>query len=186
MKLQSINSHLQPYSILRKRKTTVAHAFASALAPNDPFDQTVVLSALSDLEQDPNNLTCVYCGNPAQTWDHLTNLVRGGELNGYGHQIGNLVPCCSACNSAKGAMEFERFIEQREGMSDDGKRALIAKLTAHQSRAKAINATPQDEEERALLATYRKIQNDVVALLEEADSCAEQIRLHRQKTLLNK
>ena len=64
----------------------MAHAFASALAPCDEYDQGKVEEALVRLGQkDLNRLSCVYCGRSAQTWDHLENLVKAGRLNGYGH-----------------------------------------------------------------------------------------------------
>ena len=46
MKQNSIRAHLAPYKILAKRKTTIAHAFASALAPIDEYDEVVVTQAL--------------------------------------------------------------------------------------------------------------------------------------------
>jgi hypothetical protein len=46
---KSIRSHLAPYSIFSKRKTTIAHAFASALAPSDEFDKEKVEAALKEL-----------------------------------------------------------------------------------------------------------------------------------------
>ena len=57
---KSIRSHLAPYSIFSKRKTTVAHAFASALAPLDEYDEDklkVALDALGQKNFDP--LSCV-------------------------------------------------------------------------------------------------------------------------------
>ena len=78
------------------------HAFASALAPCSDYDEEVLSAALRFLGQDPNgDLTCVYCSQPATTWDHLVGLVEKAELRGFGHQIGNLVPSCQPCNSSK-------------------------------------------------------------------------------------
>ena len=103
MKLAGIKKHLRSYSIVQRRKTTVNHAFASALAPCDDYDEKRVAEAMALLSQtDLNDLRCVYCYSEAETWDHLVGLVKDSELNGYGHQIGNLVPCCGGCNSSKG------------------------------------------------------------------------------------
>ena len=64
MKLESIKKHLSPYSIYQKRHTTIAHAFASALAPVDVYDESKLLSALKNLDQeDVDSIVCVYCGN---------------------------------------------------------------------------------------------------------------------------
>ena len=50
------------------------------------------LKALRDLFGD----LCVYCGDHADTLDHVVPLTRGGE-----HSISNLVPACRPCNSSK-------------------------------------------------------------------------------------
>lgn len=61
---------------------------------------------------------CAYCGIPfrsrrlfgwthrSKTTDHVIPLSRGGS-----NRSGNRVPCCRACNKAKGAMTPEEFRE---------------------------------------------------------------------------
>jgi 5-methylcytosine-specific restriction endonuclease McrA len=51
--------------------------------------------------------SCVYCWGACETIDHVVPLVRGGTS-----YEGNLVPCCRACNSAKGA---RLLVEWRAG-----------------------------------------------------------------------
>lgn len=41
---------------------------------------------------------CVYCGSEYAEIDHVDALSRGGA-----HCVGNLLPACKSCNSAKGA-----------------------------------------------------------------------------------
>ena len=177
MKPKSINSHLKPYSIEKNRRTTIAHAFASALAPSDTYEEETVKKALTDLGQtDLKKLACVYCTKPAQTWDHLTNLVKAGEFNGYGHQIGNLVPCCKDCNSSKGSLPFEKFVESLTDLDAERKADLVCRLKKHQKLAKEVDLSKQGEEEAKLLKEYRQIQDDVLALLKKGDQCAQQIR----------
>src|SRR5687767_8294859 len=114
MNKKSIKTHLKSYSIFQKRKTTINHAFASALAPADSYEDEILSDALECLGQDSNkDLRCVYCDNEAQTWDHLIGLVKDSELRGYGHQIGNLVPCCKSCNSKKGSKDWKLFLRER-------------------------------------------------------------------------
>lgn len=48
---------------------------------------------------------CFYCGKDASHVDHKTPLRRGGSNN-----IGNLVPCCAACNIAKGSTTADEFM----------------------------------------------------------------------------
>jgi hypothetical protein len=42
MKKQSIKFHLSPYPIYQKRKATINHAFASAIAPVDEYVEAIV------------------------------------------------------------------------------------------------------------------------------------------------
>ena len=109
----SIRKHLRPYRMVDARKTTINHAFASALAIVDDYDEARVNSGLALLGVDPENVVCVYCDSPAETWDHLHGLVKNGRFAGRGHQIGNLVPACKSCNSAKGNSDWRKFAERR-------------------------------------------------------------------------
>jgi len=177
MNKRSIINHLRPYSILQKRKTTINHAFASALAPNAKYDESVIDQCLELLGQDPNaDLYCVYCGSEAHTWDHLVGLVKEGQLRGYGHQIGNLIPCCRKCNSKKGAKDWRQFIES--GIQDESRRiALISCLETYLNRF----ATPIDVEKIETnapddWARYASIKNQIFVLMREADQVAERIR----------
>lgn len=45
----------------------------------------------------PIGFPCAFCGNPADSWDHLIPRARGG-LN----RKKNKVPACTPCNNAKG------------------------------------------------------------------------------------
>src|SRR3954451_2669499 len=87
-------------------------------------------------QPDLNDLRCVYCGEPAETWDHLVGLVKDSELNGYGHQVGNLVPCCRACNSLKGNKGWREFV--RSAIPDPGKRAQVESVLGKYLRAFAV------------------------------------------------
>lgn len=112
MKRKAIRTHLQPYSIVKRRKTTINHAFASALALNEEYDDHQVAEALRFLGQDPDaDLLCSYCEDrAAETWDHIFGLVSEGEYFGYGHSLGNLLPCCKQCNSRKGGKDWREFL----------------------------------------------------------------------------
>lgn len=50
---------------------------------------------LREIKKDFND-TCVYCGEKAETLDHIIPLSRGGY-----HIKENLVPCCLSCNRDK-------------------------------------------------------------------------------------
>ena len=177
MKKQSIKSHLKPYSILQKRKTTINHAFASALAPNDNYDEQVIDEALRLLGQNPNkDMECVYCGREAETWDHLVGLVKDSQLRGYGHQIGNLVPCCKNCNSKKGSKDWQQFIQSE--IRDEQRRTVVeARMSQYLERyAKPVDIDQMKKEMPQDLAKYTELRDKIFELMKEADRIAEKIR----------
>jgi hypothetical protein len=173
----SIRSHLKPYSISSKRRTTVAHAFASALGPCDEYDESKVEAALIALgQEDLDHLTCVYCGRPGQTWDHLENLVKAGQFNGYGHQIGNLVPCCRECNSEKGGKSFRAFVSADTRLTEVDRASLIRRLENHLSLAKPIEPGTLDPNSQEILSKILAVQIQILQLMEEADKYAKLLR----------
>lgn len=111
MKKTDIKRHLKEYSVYQQRKTTINHAFASALSVAEKYDEGVLDTALRILGQNPNDdLKCVYCDKPAKTWDHVFSVVNNSEFSGIGHQIGNLLPCCKECNSQKGRKDWKLYL----------------------------------------------------------------------------
>ena len=48
---------------------------------------------------------CAYCGQPANSADHIHPLVNGAAASGSITEIYNLLPCCATCNSSKGGEE---------------------------------------------------------------------------------
>ena len=177
MKKKDIKRHLQIYSIYNKRRTTINHAFASAIAPSDDYNEKEIDKALIFLGQNPNmDLKCVFCNDEAETWDHLIGLVKNGELRGFGHQIGNLVPCCKSCNSKKGSKEFDKFIREYSKI-DGNKTELIELLSNYQIKfAKKINLDLLKEKRTDDYNEFLKVKEEIFALMEKADILATELR----------
>ncbi|MGA2351764.1 MAG: hypothetical protein ABSF70_15120 [Terracidiphilus sp.] len=177
MKKKSIKSHLSPYSICQKRKTTINHAFASAVAPVDSYDEERLDAALRLLGQNPDEeLECVYCGARAETWDHLYGLVKAAKLSGYGHQLGNLVPCCKACNSKKGAKDWEIYLKEivLGAPTFDEKCKLII---AYRDRyIDCVNSRQSELESLNDWERYVEIKNKIFDLMRDADIIAKRLR----------
>lgn len=182
MKLADIRPHLRPYSIVQRRKTTINHAFASALAPCDEYDEKRLARAMAALGQyDLDDLRCVYCGAPGETWDHLVGLVKHSELNGYGHQVGNLVPCCRACNSHKGNRDWREFL--RSVIADTAKRAQVERVLGEYLQAFAVEVDLRraQAQHRTEWDRYAQIKRQIFELMAEADRLAGQLRLQLAK-----
>jgi hypothetical protein len=188
MKRESLKIYLRAYSILGRRKTTINHAFASAIALNDEYDDRLVIEAIIALGQDPDSdLVCVYCNkHPAETWDHVFGLVRDQQFSGFGHTVGNLLPCCKQCNSSKGNKnwrEFVSFIIKEESQRVE----KISQLERYFSRYLDNHNLAQDEIERICpdeMRQLREAHDKIIALMEYSDKVAVVLR-EKIKTHLN-
>jgi hypothetical protein len=107
---------------------------------------------------------------------HLVGLVEKGDLRGYGHQQGNLVPCCSRCNSAKGSKDWQQYLcsVSLNEASFDVKRAILASYLERY-------AAPVDLAQAATLmpvkwARFRAIKREIFSLMAEADLLAPYLR----------
>jgi 5-methylcytosine-specific restriction endonuclease McrA len=179
MRLDSIREHLQPYSILGRRKTTINHAFASALAPHDEFNTARVAQAVRDLGQDPEaDLICAYCGvRAAETWDHVFGLVRNQQYAGYGHTLGNLLPCCKSCNSAKGNKSWREYLEivepdlaLRKHRTNILQNYFDRYLDARLDYNEMLSICPNELEQ------LERLRQQVFVLMQQADDIASTIR----------
>ncbi len=98
--------HYQPVAGLLPRTwdevTAMATAALAALAGRNAYQLARVLGRISDPEG-----ACVYCGATEDlTWDHAI------PLDGDGHPWGaNLVPACAHCNTQKGAVALDAWLE---------------------------------------------------------------------------
>ncbi len=123
--------------------------------------------------QDPDqSLCCVYCDEPAETWDHVLATVEKGEFSGAGHVVANLVPCCKPCNSRKGNKDWRAFISQRDEPA--AKRNLrLERIGAHlaaMDREAALANAGED------FADYQAIRGRILELMAQADVLAARIR----------
>jgi hypothetical protein len=129
------------------------------------------------LGQDPDGeLKCVYCRSQAETWDHLISLVKNGRLQGYGHQIGNLVPCCRTCNSQKGGKAWDSYLKEKvpDNTEFDIRRkrisSYLAQYAAPVSLARTEKLSPN------VWNHYCEIQQKILSLMNEADTIATRLR----------
>jgi HNH endonuclease len=176
MKKKDIKRHLQDYSIYGKRSTTIAHAFASALSVADIYDERKIDEALKLLGQDPNkDLLCVYCDQPAETWDHIMAIVKNGKFSGYGHQVGNLIPCCKDCNSKKGNRNWKNFLitkRPNEGINPN----LIDRIETYIKNNTMHFEDLLDEDIKNEIEKLEQIKEQVCSLFKTGDEQAKIIR----------
>jgi 5-methylcytosine-specific restriction endonuclease McrA len=176
MKKSDIKRHLNIYSIYKKRHTTINHAFASAISSFDNYEEKDIDKALQLLGQKPNALLkCLYCGKKANSWDHLNSLVKDGLYTGYGHQLGNLVPCCRKCNSAKGKKNFIDFVNELD-IDEEKKAKIKSQLTNYSNHFKNNIVDINSFEYIELTKKYIDIKKKIFELLKLADEEAKVVR----------
>ena len=158
------------------------HAFAAAVAPSDAFDETRVREALKILGQDADEeLICVYCGAKAETWDHVFAIVKNSAFSGYGHRIGNLLPCCKPCNSQKGNKHWRDFMAQMKAqmkMTEIQRIERERQIGTYIEKYGAKDIIPEDLTEYQEL---RKILQQVLCLFKKADKLATDVRNRSNK-----
>lgn len=173
MHYSSIRNHLKPYVIVARRKTTINHAFAAAIAPSDDYFDVRVREAIVLLGQDPDKaLLCSYCGELAQTWDHVFATVKNSHFSGHGHRLGNLLPCCKRCNSAKGNRDWRMYITSL-GLPLPHCEARVALIEGFLGRYANRDPAPAQSPEYLRLM---QVKEQVMLLLADADQLAKTIR----------
>lgn len=158
------------------RKSTFSNAFASALAPHDTYSPNEVAAAMRDLGQDPDGeLRCVYCGEPAATWDHVFNRVVKGDFSGYGHRIRNLVPCCRSCNESKGQKPWRDYLE---ALNPADKAIRVARMEVFLGTvgAQPVGTETMRHKAEEELERFLQIRGQIFDLMAEADRLAAIIR----------
>ena len=173
MRYRDIRRFLKPYSIVASRTTTINHAFAAAVASCDPFDDEVVRKALDVLGQNPDeDLCCAYCGAPAETWDHIHATVKDKKFSGFGHRLGNLLPCCKPCNSKKGNKDWRAFLRSLP-FADPVLKEREGRIESFIRQYGKTDAIPNHVPEYELLQELRR---RVLELFSEADKLASIVR----------
>lgn len=174
MKKKDIRRHLTNYSIFSKRRSTINHAFASALSIADKFDNEKINIALKILGQEKNeDLLCAYCDEEAQTWDHVKAVVEKGQFSGYGHQINNLLPCCKNCNSAKGNKDWQAFLKLKNLDSKERINRIIKYVNHNYIDIKNVLKNDSLKND---LKEFEEIKSQVLELLKKADDKARVIK----------
>jgi 5-methylcytosine-specific restriction endonuclease McrA len=51
---------------------------------------------------------CAYCNGPAETWDHVVPVARGGVT-----ELWNIVPACKRCNSSKRDKDMDEWLASK-------------------------------------------------------------------------
>lgn len=158
------------------RCTTFNGALQNALAVPEEYDDKKHSEALAILGQEPDDdLTCVYCGSAAATWDHLENNVRDGRFSGFGHRIYNLVPACRTCNERKGSKHWKDWLTKLDPEDKATKKKVLAVFAA-KNDAERFGWDQIEKQFNELAKEYDQLREEIRTKLKEADVVAAKIR----------
>lgn len=133
--------------------------------------------AMRVLGQNPEfELLCVYCGNTAETWDHVVGLVKNSTFSGFGHVVGNLVPCCKSCNQKKGNKSYEDYFAIPEINLLPGatlRQAALKNYIEKYSEYFEKNSVPAHPDK---IKRLELVKEKILLLLKEGDKITEEIR----------
>jgi hypothetical protein len=181
MRLKSIALHLQPYRMLSNRRTTINHMFAAAVAPHDQYAEARVREAMVLLGNDPDcDLACAYCGATAETWDHVFATVRKSRFSGYGHRLGNLLPCCKPCNSRKGNKPWGAHLASLP-LAEEERAGRAKAINRHIDVFGRVDEQTMDTPDHQRLD---QIRSQILALMTEGDEIAARIRAQQQLDII--
>lgn len=112
---------------LTGRSSTITSAFVHSITPwiteltpeqerkiRNLYETVKDNYGIEILASDAKNNKCAYCGQPANSADHIHPLVAGLVSSGSITEIYNLVPCCAKCNSDKRGEAFDVWYSKKE------------------------------------------------------------------------
>jgi 5-methylcytosine-specific restriction endonuclease McrA len=174
---------------LTGRSSTITSAFVHSITPwlvtltseeekdiRDLYAEVKNVYGIEILGADKKDNKCAYCGQPANTTDHIHPLVNGANASGDITEIYNLLPCCASCNSSKRGESFatwydkkttESYVDSVGGDYANRKKALlylISELDKKSSAKKILDFHRAPEGVKRLTNIY-KHRDEVNALM---------------------
>ncbi len=174
---------------ISQRTSSITNSFYNGIVPAIQPTEEQIKEALRILEQNENNVCCVYCGRPKTEWDHLHPLIMNKKHTGYITEIANLVPACNKCNESKGNKEWKQWIlsDAKQSPKTLGIKDLNHRIELIQKYDDYFNKTIIDLEKDTdpkLWAEYVDAYNTIIKNIENAQSIMNKIK-ENQKKILN-
>jgi hypothetical protein len=81
---------------------------------------------------------CAYCGQPAQSLDHVKPKHKGGQ-----NLSSNLVPACLACNQSKGSTSLWNFFHEQQSFYSETRADFLKKWISGEIHSLEILTTQE-------------------------------------------
>ena len=163
------------------RSSSITNSFVNGIIPViEPTDEEIS-NALSILEQNEDDVRCVYCGDKKTEWDHLYPLIVNKKHTGYITEIANLVPACGKCNQSKGNSNWKEWMlsnaeksPKNRGIKDLDKRIEIIENYDRQFSKRIINL--EELAGKELWEKYQRAYESIIFNMESAQSIMDEIK----------
>ena len=155
------------------RTSSVTNSFVNGIIPCIKPMPEEIDECLSILGLDPDNLTCIYCGDKSSEWDHFRPIVKEKRPTGYISEIANLVPSCGKCNQSKSGSDWKMWMlseasESPKSRSIHDIEKRIKRLEDFEQWKQVLQINFEDTIGQKLWHEYWTVHDKIHALMREA------------------
>ena len=163
------------------RSSSITNSFVNGIIPVIVPSEMEIKKALEILEQNEDDVRCVYCGDKKTEWDHLHPLIKNKEHTGYITEIANLVPACSKCNQSKGNSDWKEWMLSNAEKSPRTRRIpdLDKRIQLIEKYDNYFHKKIIDLEEIAgkdLWEKYKRAKDSIIFNMESAQKIMDEIK----------
>lgn len=163
------------------RSSSITNSFVNGIIPVIEPSEEEIKEALTILEQNVEDVRCVYCGDKKTEWDHLHPLIINKKHTGYITEIANLVPACGKCNQSKGNSNWKEWMISNAEKSpktreipDLEKRIQIIEKYDNYFKKKIINL--EEIAGKDLWEKYQRAYDSIIFNMESAQKIMDEIK----------
>lgn len=166
---------------MTSRKTSITNAFVSSIIPVVRPTPEEIAEALAVLGMTPETVSCVYCGDKCNAWDHLQPLVVNRRPTGYISEIANLVPACQPCNSSKGNARWREWMAGKASQSPTTRgindvQLRLARLEAYERWRQPTLVNFEAIVGQKVYAEYWQELDRIIGEMERSQAIANELR----------
>ena len=163
------------------RSSSITNSFVNGIIPVIEPTEDEIQDALTILEQNEDDVRCVYCGDKKTEWDHLYPLIVNKKHTGYITEIANLVPACGKCNQSKGNSNWKEWMlsnaeksPKTRGIKDLDRRIEIIENYDKHFQKRIINL--EELAGKELWEKYQRAYDSIIFNMESAQNIMDEIK----------
>ena len=163
------------------RSSSITNSFVNGIIPVIEPTEDEIHDALTILEQNEDDVRCVYCGDKKTEWDHLYPLIVNKKHTGYITEIANLVPACGKCNQSKGNSNWKEWMlsnaeksPKTRGIKDLDRRIEIIENYDKYFQKRIINL--EELAGKELWEKYQRAYDSIIFNMESAQKIMDEIK----------